>query len=412
MTERLVIDRIGHRGDGAAETPHGPIFVPYTLPGEVVELEAVPGHPDRRQLLRIHTPSAARIAPICPHFGICGGCAIQHWERSHYLAWKRTLVTDALAQAGLSAPVDEVVDAHGAGRRRIVLHARHSGKTLLEVGFAALRAHRLVAIDRCPVLAPALNGAIATAWEIAETLAPLRKPLDIQFTATDVGIDIDVRGSGPVPPSRTAALARLAEKRGLARLTRHGELILQRVVPTLRIGRAVVPLPSGAFLQATAQGEEELARLVAQHVGGAKNIADLFAGAGAFALRLAERSRVLAADSSEAAIAALRRGAATASGLKPLDAEVRDLFRRPYLKPELNRFDAVVFDPPRQGAEAQARALAESTVRTVVAVSCNPATFARDAAILIGGGYRLMCVTPVDQFRHAAHVELVAKFER
>jgi 23S rRNA (uracil1939-C5)-methyltransferase len=412
MTERLVIDRIGHRGDGVAPTSDGPVFVPYTLPGEAVEVESVPGHPDRRHLLRVDTPSAERIASMCPHFGVCGGCAIQHWRHSRYLAWKRSLVTDALAQAGVSASVDDVIDAHGQGRRRIVLHARYSGKNVLEVGFSALRTHRLVAIDRCPVLATALEGAIEAAWEIAETLAPLRKPLDIQFTASDAGLDVDVRGSGPVPPSRTAALARVAEKRSLARLTRHGELILQRAVPTLRIGRAVVPLPPGAFLQATARAEEELARLVAQHVAGAKNIADLFAGVGPFALRLAERSRILAADSSATAITALRRGAATASGLKPIEAEVRDLFRRPYLQPELERFDAAVFDPPRQGAEAQARALAESTVPSVVAVSCNPASFARDAAILTGAGYRLTRVTPVDQFRHAAHVELVAKFER
>jgi 23S rRNA (uracil1939-C5)-methyltransferase len=198
----------------------------------------------------------------------------------------------------------------------------------------------------------------------------------------------------------------------LARFTRHGELILQRRTPTVRMGRAVVPLPPGAFLQATARAEQELARLVTQHVDGAKNVADLFAGVGPFALRLAERSRVTAADANEPAILALRQAAACASGLKPLMAEVRDLFRRPYLKAELKGFDAVVFDPPRQGAEAQARALADSAVPVIVAVSCNPATFVRGAAVLVGGGYRLTQVTPVDQFRHAAHVELVAKFEK
>jgi 23S rRNA (uracil1939-C5)-methyltransferase len=412
MTERLLIDRVGHRGDGLAETPAGLAFVPYTLPGEIAEVDPVEGHPDRWHLLRVEIPSPDRIAPICPHFGVCGGCAVQHWKAAPYFAWKRGLVSDALIQAGLPVAVDEVVDAHGEGRRRIVLHARHRGRNMLEVGFAALREHRLIAIDRCPILAPGLTGAIEAAWEIAETLAPLRKPLDIQFTATDDGLDVDVRGSGPVPPNRTAALARVAEKRKLARLTRHGELVVQRVVPTLRMGRAAVALPPAAFLQATAKGEAELAGLVGEHVAAAKNIADLFAGVGPFTLRLAERGRILAADSNEGAVMALRRAAAAIGGLKPIEAEARDLFRRPYLKPELKRFDAVLFDPPRQGAEAQARALAESSVPIVVAVSCNPATFARDAAILIAGGYRLGRVTPVDQFRYAAHIELVAKFER
>jgi len=412
MSERLVIDRVGHRGDGVAETAAGPVFVPYTLPGESITVESVPGHADRRRLLHVEAPGADRIAPLCPHFGFCGGCAIQHWEPLRYLAWKRSLVVEALAQAGLSAPVDQIIDAHGDGRRRVVLHARHSGRDILEVGFSAPREHRLVAIDRCPVLAPSLEGALAAAWDMAQTLEPLRKPLDLQLTATDDGLDVDIRGSGPIKPSRTAALARMAEKRALARLTRHGELILQRFAPTVRIGRAVVPLPPGAFLQATARAEEELARLIGQHVDGAKNVVDLFAGVGPFALRLAERSRVTAADANEPAILALRQAAATANGLKPLKAEVRDLFRRPYLKAELKGFDAVVFDPPRQGAEAQARTLADSGVPVIVAVSCNPAIFARDAAVLVGGGYRLTRVTPVDQFRHAAHVEVVAKFEK
>jgi 23S rRNA (uracil1939-C5)-methyltransferase len=172
-----------------------------------------------------------------------------------------------------------------------------------------------------------------------------------------------------------------------------------------------VTLPPGAFLQATAAGEEMLARLVCDHAGKAKNIADLFCGVGPFALRLAERARVTAADSEEGAIAALSR-AASAPGLKPIKAEKRDLFRRPLLPPELKVFDAVVFDPPRQGADAQARALAASQVPVVIAVSCNAATFARDARILIDGGYRLTGVTPVDQFRHTAHVEIVARFTR
>lgn len=410
MVERLFIDRLGHRGDGVADTPDGPLYVPYVLAGETVEVERVTGHADRRHAVRIEVESEERIAPICPHFGVCGGCALQHWEAAHYRAWKRGLLVAALAQAGLDAPVDDLVDAHGAGRRRAVFHARRS-QDVLQVGFAAYRAHHIVPIDRCPILAPELSGAIKAAWTLAEELRPQRKPLDVQVTASDPGLDVDVRGSGPLAPEVMARLAQLALSLRLARLTRHGELIVQHAQPTLRIGRARVALPPGAFLQATAEGEAALARLVVGHAGAAGSVADLFAGVGPFALRLAERARVHAVDSDAAAIAALRQAAA-APGLKPIDAQVRDLFRRPLIAAELAQFDAAAFDPPRQGAQAQARALAVSKVPVVVAVSCNPATFARDARLLVDGGYRLVAVTPVDQFRYSAHVEIVARFVR
>jgi 23S rRNA (uracil1939-C5)-methyltransferase len=412
VVERLVIDRVGHRGDGIVDTPQGPVFVPYALPGETVEAEPVAGHPDRRHLVRIERESPERIAPICPHFGTCGGCAVQHWATARYRDWKRGLVLEALAQARIEAPVGELLDAHGEGRRRVVLHARRGTHEVLEVGFAALRAHQIVGIDRCPVLAPALGGAIAAAWDIAEVLKEARKPLDIQVTATDAGLDVDVRGSGPVRAKKLTQLAAVAEKHRLARLTRHGELVVQRAAPTIRIGRATVTLPPGAFLQATTQGEATLARLVEAQTQGAKTMADLFCGLGPFALRLAERARVAAFDSDAAAVAALSKAAAATPGLKPVQAQARDLFRRPLLAQELSDIDAAIFDPPRQGAQAQARALAASKVPLIIGVSCNPATFARDARLLIDGGYRLFNVTPVDQFRYSAHVELVGRFER
>jgi 23S rRNA (uracil1939-C5)-methyltransferase len=412
VAERLTIAHLGHRGDGVADGPAGAIYVPGTLPGETVEVEEVAGHPDRRRLLQVERPSTERISPICPHFGVCGGCAVQHWEEARYRAWKRGLVVEALRQAGLDAPVADLIDAHGEGRRRAVFHARSGTQGVLEVGFAAARSHRIVAIDRCPILAPSLGGAVKAAWAIAETLGPARKPLDIRVTATDAGLDVDVRGSGPLTPALMTALARIAAKHDLARLTRHGELVALARVPTLRIGNAIVPLPPAAFLQATAAGEAALAQLVLAAGAGAVRIADLFAGLGPFALRLAHRARVFAVDDDEAALAALMRAAASTGGLKPVAAERRDLFRRPLAAAELKNFDAVIFDPPRQGADMQARELAASDIPLIVAVSCNPATFARDAATLVRAGYRLTEVTPVDQFRYAAHVEIVARLER
>jgi 23S rRNA (uracil1939-C5)-methyltransferase len=413
VVERLAIDHVGHFGDGVALVGGQNVYVPYTLGGEIVEVMAVPGHhPDRRRLLQVERASPERIAPFCPHFTICGGCAIQHWESERYRAWKRGLVVGTLAQAKLDCDVAPLIDAHGAGRRRITLHARMGTHDVLKVGFAAANSHDIIAVDRCPILDPGLSGALDAAWALAEPLIATGKPLDIQLTATDNGLDVDVRGSGPLPASLIAKLSDVAEQHRLARLTRHGELVLMRTPPTIAIGAARVILPPGSFLQATVAGEEALAALVSEHCRRAKHIADLFCGVGPFALRLAAKSRVAAFDSDAGSVAALQKAATTTSGLKPVKAEVRDLFRRPLVPQELRDYDTIVFDPPRQGAQAQAQQLAASKIPVVVAVSCNIATFARDARILVDGGYRIEGVTPVDQFRHTPHVELVARFSR
>jgi 23S rRNA (uracil1939-C5)-methyltransferase len=412
-SERLVIDHVGHHGDGVALASGGNIYVPYALGGETIEADPVPGHhPDRRRLLKVEVASAERIAPFCPHFGVCGGCAIQHWVAEPYRAWKRELVVTTLKQAGIDCEVAPLVDAHGAGRRRITLHGRMGTHDVLKVGYAAAGSHDIIPIDRCPILDPQLGGAIEAAWAVAEPLIAIGKPLDIQITATNSGLDIDVRGSGPLSTAMITRLSRIAEQHKLARLTRHGELVLMRTPPTVAMGAANVVLPPGSFLQATVAGEEALAALVFEHCKRAKNIADLFCGVGPFALRLAAKAKVAAFDSDAGAVAALQKAATSTSGLKPIKAEVRDLFRRPLMPQELRDYDTVVFDPPRQGAQAQATQLAASKVPTVVAVSCNVTTFARDAKILIEGGYKIDGVTPVDQFRHTPHVELAAQFSR
>jgi 23S rRNA (uracil1939-C5)-methyltransferase len=412
VVERLAIDHVGHFGDGVALLTGQNVYVPYTLGGETVDVADVPGHPDRRRLLAVERASPERIAPFCEHFGICGGCAVQHWQDEAYRAWKRDLVVQMLAQAKLGCEVAPLVDAHGLGRRRMTLHARRSTHDVLKVGFAAANSHDIIPIDRCPILDPGLNGAIEAAWAIAETLVPAAKPLDIQITATDNGLDVDVRGSGPLPATMIERLSHIAEQHRLARLTRHGELVLMRTPPTIAIGTGRVILPPGSFLQATVAGEETLAALVIEHCGRAKQVADLFCGVGPFALRLAAKSRVSAFDSDTGAVAALQKAAMATPGLKPVRAEARDLFRRPLVAQELRDYEAVVFDPPRQGAQAQASQLASSKVPLVVAVSCNIVTFARDARILVEGGYKIERVTPVDQFRHTPHVELVARFIR
>ena len=408
----MLIDHVGHRGDGVGFAGGESLFVPYTLGEETVEVEPVAGHPDRRALSRIEQASPQRIDPFCRYFGACGGCAIQHWQPEAYRAWKRTIVVETLKHAGITCEVNSLIDAHGAGRRRITVHARRGHDDALHTGFAAAGSHEIVAISDCPILDPALQGAFDAARALAEALKPTNKPLDIQVTAASNGLDVDVRGSGPLNSALIATLSSLAQHHGLARLTRHGELVLMRTPPTIEIGAARVTLPPGSFLQATVAGEETLAALVAGHCKRAKHIADLFCGIGPFALRLASKARVTAFDSDDGAIAALAKAVTSASGLKPLKADARDLFRRPLMPQELRDYDTVVFDPPRQGAQAQVKQLASSRIPVVIAVSCNVATFARDARVLIDGGYKIESVTPVDQFRHTPHIELVARFSR
>jgi 23S rRNA (uracil1939-C5)-methyltransferase len=308
--------------------------------------------------------------------------------------------------------VEALIDAHGEGRRRLTLHVRYPDRAM-RVGYMAARSHDIVEIAFCPIAEPALKeSAPEIARALAERLARGRKPLDIQITAAETGFDVDLRGHGPVSERERQDLVALAADLDLARLALHGEVLVERRAPVITMGRAaVVPLP-GSFLQATRAGEEILAGLVAGACAGARRIADLFSGVGPFALRLAERAEVHAVEGDRGAIAALDKAARAAPGLRRVSTEVRDLFRRPLLSPELDAFDAVVLDPPRAGAEAQVRQLALSRVPLVVSVSCDAGTFARDAAVLAAAGYRLERVVPVDQFKHSPHVEVFGVLRR
>jgi 23S rRNA (uracil1939-C5)-methyltransferase len=331
-------------------------------------------------------------------------------DSASYRAWKRAIVETAFHNRGLNAPVDELIDAHGAGRRRATFHVVRTRRGSV-IGFAAVRSHQIVSIDACPILAPELGDALPVARQLAEVLGGGSR-FDIQFTASDSGVDAHVTHAGPPDLDIRQKLAEIAEASDLARIAMDGETIIERRSPRVRTGDAMVAFPPGAFLQATQAGEQALADLVCAHVGDARRIADLFSGVGPFALRLARTAPVYAADGDAGAIGALDRAARAARTLRPITTEVRDLQLRPLQAVELAAFDAVVFDPPRAGAEAQARALTTSRVRRIAAVSCDPATFARDMAILIGGGYRLERVCPIDQFKWSPHVEIVGMLGR
>ncbi|HEY8565664.1 MAG TPA: RNA methyltransferase [Beijerinckiaceae bacterium] len=405
MAERVTIERLGAKGDGVAP---GPVFVPYALPGETVR---VTREGPRAAVEAVETSSSERAEPFCPYFGACGGCAAQHMSAALYGAWKRGIVAGALEAARLAAPLADLVDAHGAGRRRITLHARWpDGAT--HVGYMAARSHALIDIAACPIAEPALAAAPAVAKALAGALARSKKPLDIQVTTSEAGFDVDLRGHGPVGEGLRQRLVALANELDLARLAVHGDVVVERRPPWHAMGRAQVVPPAGAFLQATRAGEEILSALVMDACKSAKRVADLFAGCGPFSLRLAQGAEVHAVEGEDASLKALDRAARGTPGLRRVTVETRDLFRRPLLPLELDRYDAVVIDPPRAGAEAQARQLAASKVPVVASVSCDPGTFARDAGLLVAGGYELVQVTPVDQFKYSPHVELVGIFCR
>lgn len=405
----LVIERLGGHGDGIARVTSGAsVFVPLTLPGERVQA-TVDG--ERADVTEILSPSPDRVAPACRHFGICGGCALQHMAPAAYLNWKRGLVAAAFAAAGLPCPELTMVQPEG-GRRRAVFAAR-SGPSRPGLGFHRAGSHDLVDISECPVLEPAIVAALPTLRRLAELVAPRNSGFRIIVLSTPSGLDVAVQGGAEkLAPENAQLVSTLLTAGNILRLSLDGDVVLSRGTPTVRCGPADVTPAPGVFLQAVAAAEQKLAEIVVRAAVRSKAIADLFCGLGAFAFPLAAQGTVFAADSDKLAIDALASAAKRTPGIKAINARVRDLFREPLAPRELDAYDCVVFDPPRAGAEAQARALARSKVPTVVAVSCNPQTLARDVRILVDGGYAINHVTAIDQFRYTAHVEAVAVLKR
>ncbi len=388
-----------------AEGPEGPLFVPFALPGERVRIDMA-ADSDHARLLGVLDPSPERIDPICRHFSVCGGCALQHMESGAYLAWKREQMVAALQSRGLEAEV-EPVRVVGLGTRRRATFTLGGGK----LGYRRARSHELIEIESCPVLSPRIVAALPG---LKRALAPLVKggrEARVAITETDAGLDMLVEGIATTP-SALASLAAGAAQLGLARLTLGGESLGFGAAPSVMIGKAAVKLPPGAFLQASREAEAALTPLVVDGVAGAKRIADLFSGIGTFSFALAETAKVDAFEADEPALAALAEAARHTPGLKPIRDFPRDLFRAPLTPKELKGYDAVVFDPPRAGARAQAEQLARSDVPKLVAVSCNPGTLARDLRILVDGGYRILRVVPVDQFLFSPHIEAVAHLAR
>lgn len=401
----FTIERLGHLGDGIAP---GPVYAPMTLPGEVVSGE-IKG--DRLNDIRIITPSTDRVRPPCPHFKSCGGCSLQHASDSFLESWKVTVVRDALAAHGLSAPVRLVATSPAKSRRRATLSGRRTKKGAL-VGLHARASDAIVEIPNCQLLHPDLIAALPVLREVVVMGGSRKGEISLAVTRSDAGIDLSVTGGKPLDAGLRMKLAALANQRGLARVSWDDELVAECRPPVQRFGAASVVPPAGSFLQATVEGQDALVSAVKRAVGSAKRVVDLFAGCGTFSLPLAQTAEVHAVEGERAMLQALDTGWRHATGLKKITTEVRDLYQRPLMPDELKRFDAVVMDPPRVGAEAQTEKLAEAGNAGIVLVSCNPVTFARDARILVDAGFQIEWVEVVDQFRWSPHVELVASLSK
>ena len=345
----------------------------------------------------------------CPVFERCGGCSLRHLDEVAVAELKRQSIVSALAATGLNAAVAPARTIPERTRRRAKLAFTRTKKAHL-LGYHAKASHTVIGIDDCPLLAEPINAALDGLAQIARIGAPRSRTLSVAVTASETGLDVAIDEGKELDLEMRGALAAAAEKADIARLTWNGEPIATRRSPMHRFGKVLVAPPPGAFLQASAEMERMALEIIREELGAAERVADLFCGCGTFTLPLLEQASVIARDSDAALIAALERGWRETPGLKSLDAQPRDLFRRPMRAEELKSLDAVIFDPPRAGADAQSRALAESAVPLIIGVSCNPTSFARDAAILASGGYRLERVVPIDQFRWSDHVELVAVF--
>jgi 23S rRNA (uracil1939-C5)-methyltransferase len=417
----LEVESIGARGDGIAHHDGERIFLPLTLPGDRVRARLGPRHGDGREgEVSSFAARAPRAEPRCPHFGLCGGCALQHLPAELYGASKMAWLRAALERQGLpDAPIRPIRLLPPGTRRRARLTLRRSRAQSdpVEIGFQARASHRVVDMRECAVLQPRLFALVAPLRHLAAKILAPNAEAAATMTLAETGIDLLFDLARKPDLAALEALAEFARAEDLARLAWRvrGEEpapVAQHRPVRMTMGGVAIDLPYDGFLQASAEADAALIAAVLEAAAGARHAADLFAGIGTFTFPLAASASVHAVECDEVALAALKSAAARAGLGTRVTAEARDLAARPLAPAALDRFDCVVFDPPRAGALAQARALAASTVPRVVAVSCNPATFARDAKSLAEGGFRIAAVTPFDSFVWSPHLELVASFER
>ena len=401
----LTIERLGHLGDGLAA---GPIFVDRALPGEVVSGELLG---DRLHDTRIVTPSEHRITPQCSAFKRCGGCALHHAHPDFVAQWKQEVVVRALAAQGITAKIQAIHTSPENSRRRAKLTGRRTKKHAT-VGFFGKASETIQPIEPCRVLVPEILDIIPALEQFTAQFGSRKGQLGFWVLASERGIDVSVEGLGDLADADFGPFARWAGSNGLARLSVGHEIICQHQAPQMTFGKVKITPPPRAFTQATEAGERALQAAVARALVGADRIIDLFSGAGTLGLPLADVATLQCFENDAALLEALAHGVRHTQGIKTVTTSTRDLFRNPIDHTDLKPFNAAIIDPPRAGAEQQVGHLARSDLRDIVMVSCNPVSFARDAASLCNGGYSLKWIEVVDQFRWSPHIEIVAHFSK
>ena len=404
----FTIKHLSVQGDGISDGPDGPIYIPFTMPGEVVDGEVVGNRLPRPKILE---PSSDRVKAPCSHFKSCGGCALQQASDQFLAEWKAEVVRNALTAQGLDCTIRPTITSPANTPRRATFAASRTKKGVL-IGFHGRASGTVVEIPNCKLLHPDIMAAMPAMEALTKIGASRKAVISIAITQSDAGADISIMDAKEAGGPLLSELGSLVEKFTLARLSWNGEPVATRVPPVQNFDGIQITPPPGAFLQATETGQVALTEAVKLAVGTAKHVLDLFAGCGTFSLPLARQSQVLAMEGEADLLSALDLSWRNATGLKTVQTEKRDLFRNPVIVEDLKHFDAVVIDPPRAGAKSQCEEMAKSGVPVIAFVSCNPVTFARDAKILAGGGYNIEWIQVVDQFRWSSHVELVARFSK
>ena len=401
----LTIERLGHLGDGLAA---GPIFVDRALPGEVVSGELLG---DRLQDTRIVTPSEHRITPQCSAFKRCGGCALHHAHPDFVAQWKQEVVVRALVAQGITAKIQAIHTSPENSRRRAKLTGRRTKKHAT-VGFFGKASETIQPIEPCRVLVPEILDIIPALEQFTAQFGSRKGQLGFWVLVSERGIDVSVEGLGHLADADFGLFAQWAGSNGLARLSVGHEIICQHQAPQMTFGKVEITPPPRAFMQATEAGERALQAAVARALAGADRIIDLFSGAGTLGLPLADVATLQCFENDAALLEALAHGVRHTQGIKTVTTSTRDLFRNPIDHTDLKPFNAAIIDPPRAGAEQQVGQLARSDLRDIAMVSCNPVSFARDAALLCNGDYSIKWIEVVDQFRWSPHIEIVAHFSK